>query len=384
MAIYQNGKEITPKLNGKDLSRVMYNGKKIWPTEVIVPRRIQFKRAYYIPRANSVGIALEVFYPDEDLNNESIYDDNISGCDAIVTDKNGLSKEGSDIYVSFSKPYSELSWLDNGKRYFNGRYIGILVKGLNPNTEYIVSLRIRISNSDSNKENYKYYKQYNDRIIDLNLEGLNDRFTTLSNNSFSNHQWFNVDSTGIGKTIKAIPQITSDPSRIKSISFTIKHGRRYTLNGNTCDFVNLVGDKLTVEGYADVYSTMYSVMYGFQGNNNIDNPRVDSEYTIRYNYDSNYKNGKACPISRNLFNVDSNIGEVKITITQLDEKFSYGLTRSTITIGSNEETDSYEFFEPISFAEAIKTFKNVILNDDPALVNAFVTNVVAEYETYDG
>ena len=31
MPIYQNGKEITPKLNGKDLSRVMYNGKKIWP-----------------------------------------------------------------------------------------------------------------------------------------------------------------------------------------------------------------------------------------------------------------------------------------------------------------------------------------------------------------
>lgn len=33
MAIYQNGKEVTPKLNGKNLSRVMYNGKKIWPTE---------------------------------------------------------------------------------------------------------------------------------------------------------------------------------------------------------------------------------------------------------------------------------------------------------------------------------------------------------------
>lgn len=31
--IKYNNKEITPKLNGKDLSRVMYNGKKIWPTE---------------------------------------------------------------------------------------------------------------------------------------------------------------------------------------------------------------------------------------------------------------------------------------------------------------------------------------------------------------
>lgn len=29
--IYQNGKEITPKLNGVDLSRVMHNGKHIWP-----------------------------------------------------------------------------------------------------------------------------------------------------------------------------------------------------------------------------------------------------------------------------------------------------------------------------------------------------------------
>lgn len=29
--IYYNGKESTPKLNGVDLSRVMYNGKKIWP-----------------------------------------------------------------------------------------------------------------------------------------------------------------------------------------------------------------------------------------------------------------------------------------------------------------------------------------------------------------
>lgn len=36
MAIYQNGKEVTPKLNGKDLSRVMYNGKKIWPTNNII------------------------------------------------------------------------------------------------------------------------------------------------------------------------------------------------------------------------------------------------------------------------------------------------------------------------------------------------------------
>lgn len=34
MAIYQNGKEVTPKLNGKNLSRVMYNGKKIWPTAI--------------------------------------------------------------------------------------------------------------------------------------------------------------------------------------------------------------------------------------------------------------------------------------------------------------------------------------------------------------
>lgn len=31
MAIYQNGKEVTPKFNGKNLSRVMYNGNKIWP-----------------------------------------------------------------------------------------------------------------------------------------------------------------------------------------------------------------------------------------------------------------------------------------------------------------------------------------------------------------
>lgn len=29
--IYQNGKEITPKLNGVDLSRVMHNGNKIYP-----------------------------------------------------------------------------------------------------------------------------------------------------------------------------------------------------------------------------------------------------------------------------------------------------------------------------------------------------------------
>lgn len=34
MAIYQNGKEITPKLNCRNLSRVMYNGKKIWPTAI--------------------------------------------------------------------------------------------------------------------------------------------------------------------------------------------------------------------------------------------------------------------------------------------------------------------------------------------------------------
>lgn len=31
--IYYNGKESTPKLNGVDLSRVMYNGKKIWPKD---------------------------------------------------------------------------------------------------------------------------------------------------------------------------------------------------------------------------------------------------------------------------------------------------------------------------------------------------------------
>lgn len=30
--IYQNGKEITPKLNGVDLSRVMHNGNKIYPS----------------------------------------------------------------------------------------------------------------------------------------------------------------------------------------------------------------------------------------------------------------------------------------------------------------------------------------------------------------
>lgn len=29
--VYQNGKEITPKLNGVDLSKVMYNGKQVWP-----------------------------------------------------------------------------------------------------------------------------------------------------------------------------------------------------------------------------------------------------------------------------------------------------------------------------------------------------------------
>lgn len=38
MPIYQNGKEVTPKLNGKNLSRVMYNGKKIWPIgQSIIP-----------------------------------------------------------------------------------------------------------------------------------------------------------------------------------------------------------------------------------------------------------------------------------------------------------------------------------------------------------
>lgn len=31
MPIYQNGKEVIPKFNGKNLSRIMYNGKKIWP-----------------------------------------------------------------------------------------------------------------------------------------------------------------------------------------------------------------------------------------------------------------------------------------------------------------------------------------------------------------
>lgn len=44
MAIYQNGKEVTPKLNGKDLSRVMYNGKKIWPTESDI---VESKNANY-------------------------------------------------------------------------------------------------------------------------------------------------------------------------------------------------------------------------------------------------------------------------------------------------------------------------------------------------
>lgn len=34
--IYYNGKESTPKLNGVDLSRVMYNGKKIWPTGNVI------------------------------------------------------------------------------------------------------------------------------------------------------------------------------------------------------------------------------------------------------------------------------------------------------------------------------------------------------------
>lgn len=42
MAIYQNGKEITPKLNGKDLSRVMYNGKQIYPERIGNP--ISFER----------------------------------------------------------------------------------------------------------------------------------------------------------------------------------------------------------------------------------------------------------------------------------------------------------------------------------------------------
>lgn len=35
--IFFNGKEVTPKLNGKDLSRVMYNGKKIWPATASGP-----------------------------------------------------------------------------------------------------------------------------------------------------------------------------------------------------------------------------------------------------------------------------------------------------------------------------------------------------------
>lgn len=34
--IKYNGNEITPKLNGNDLSRVMYNSKKIWPTNNII------------------------------------------------------------------------------------------------------------------------------------------------------------------------------------------------------------------------------------------------------------------------------------------------------------------------------------------------------------
>lgn len=32
MPIYCNGKGITPKFNGKDLSRVMFNGKQVWPS----------------------------------------------------------------------------------------------------------------------------------------------------------------------------------------------------------------------------------------------------------------------------------------------------------------------------------------------------------------
>lgn len=42
-----NNKEITPKLNGKDLSRVMYNGKKIWSTGI--------KNIILIDKANSVA-----------------------------------------------------------------------------------------------------------------------------------------------------------------------------------------------------------------------------------------------------------------------------------------------------------------------------------------
>lgn len=34
--IYQNGKEITPKLNGVDLSRVMHNEKKVWPVNNVI------------------------------------------------------------------------------------------------------------------------------------------------------------------------------------------------------------------------------------------------------------------------------------------------------------------------------------------------------------
>lgn len=33
--IYFNGKEITPKLNGVNLSRVMYNGERIWSNKEI-------------------------------------------------------------------------------------------------------------------------------------------------------------------------------------------------------------------------------------------------------------------------------------------------------------------------------------------------------------
>ena len=47
MAIYQNGKEVTPKLNGKNLSRVMYNGKQIWP--------IGIKNIILINKADSVA-----------------------------------------------------------------------------------------------------------------------------------------------------------------------------------------------------------------------------------------------------------------------------------------------------------------------------------------
>lgn len=48
MAIYQNGKEVTPKLNGKNLSRVMYNGKKIWPATALGIKPEDAEKGTYI------------------------------------------------------------------------------------------------------------------------------------------------------------------------------------------------------------------------------------------------------------------------------------------------------------------------------------------------